>query len=788
MSISGKPGDANHRTASVGQYRRMEISVSDARLIRLHGVQTVDEARAATVEAICHLFAFDAHESAAVFSGAGLDDVPSATSARKSGKGSPSLADVAYFPADAKQILRENQAALTEIPVWRLRVVPWLNRSRKPSADTLAVLSGRLNELPPQPRATTTAVAIERMARRGEGGQIVSAGFVPQLLMAADHRDLSLFSSAFEAGVIAAGVIWSKPGSQLEIGFTTLGMSNVEEAMFGVPVTLANAWSTVAVLLIGAARVELWDTTGFELVCDEVTWSEYSLPESSQTRALERVAEVLALKPTQEYGNLPGSNFIDGDFFRVDYLRHGDVWSLSAPHRVIAYNQGEWDDEALADVEAFVHRCQEAARSAKPTNRHPFASMPDAMRVRQMPVFDPARLLTSDEAFVLFDLSSDGTLQCRTRTATLEFAASVPLTRETQALLERHAIDRASGVVRKCDGALTLSALIDSLSADMADWTAGLGQMGRLYVSLGRGVTASPIVEVLTRLGIPAVRSVSLALNAATGAVYRDDRVAHCRDGYANTTTARIVFDTASAHPAGALAWAEPEAKFVATWYADCQLLSGRAHVTGAGADVFHFCGHARGNSEAFDNALDLSAEVGGPLTAYELLGGEGVWHSTAFASLNACEAGAGEARSPLRLRSASVAEALLVRGVRWVLAPAWRVGDRFAAVFSAVFHFVFAQERDPYVALWHARRLATDGFAKVAELDSLGSHLDRILGEDWRGELVQQRHPAAVASDVSAFELHERVMLLPLAAPDPVDSAIAMTRQAQAFRHHLED
>jgi hypothetical protein len=221
--------------------------------------------------------------------------------------------------------------------------------------------------------------------------------------------------------------------------------------------------------------------------------------------------------------------------------------------------------------------------------------------------------------------------------------------------------------------------------------------------------------------------------------------------------------------------------------YPDSQVLSGRERVTGGGADVFHFSGHARGNGEAFDNALDLSAESGGPVTAYDLLSGEGVWQSTTLVSLSACEAGAGEAHAPMRVRSASVAEAVLVRGARWVLAPAWRVGDQFAAVFTAVFHFIFAQERNPHHALWHARRLTGNDFTNVAELDALEWHLDRVLGKEWRSGLTQQRHPDAVTADVTAFELHERVMLLPLAAPDFVGTTIATSRQTSAFRNHVD-
>lgn len=763
----------------------MGISESESRLRRLHAVSTLDEVHAATIASICHLFALGDQAAAAVRSAAGLDDDPVDLAARMWGQRPPDLYDVAHFPADAKQILGGAEAALVEVPEWRARVVPWLDRAREPSADVLAVLAERLNELPRGVQAASNADAIVGMARRGEAGEVVSAGFVPQVLVAADHRDHALFSGSFSADDIAVGMLWGEPGSRLEIGFLTSGEEGV---IFGVPVTLANARSTVSTLLAGAARVELWDTTGFDPMCEESTWSEYSFPEGGMSRVLTLIADILARQSAPEYGELPGPDFSDGDFFRVDYLRHGDLWSLSAPHRAIAYDEGEWDEVAQTDVEAFVRRCQEAARSDAPPDHHPFASIPDAMRLRRMPVFDPARLLAENEAFALFDLTPGGRLQCHTRIALMEFAYTVPLAAETLALLEQHARDRAVGVVRCRAGALTLQRLIASLTADIAERLVTLKEKTRVYVSLGRGLTSSPLLEVLLRLGVGAVRSVSLALNAATGAGFGDDRLTHCRDGYANAATARVVVDRADAHPSGPLPWVELEATFVSEWYPEHQVLSAREHVTGVGADVFHFCGHARGNAEVFDNALDLSAELGGPVTAYDILGGEGVWQGTALAALSGCDAGAGEAHALLRVRSASVAEALLVRGVRWVLAPAWKVGDQFAAVFTAVFHFVFAQERNPYLALWHARRLAGNDFANVAELDALAWHLDRVLGEKWRRRLAQRRDAAAVAADVAAFELHERVMPLPLAAPDPVEMTFTRSRQLTAFRNHVED
>ncbi|GAA1167509.1 hypothetical protein MOX01_31660 [Microbacterium oxydans] len=751
----------------------------------MYGVSTLKEVHAETVASICHLFALDEQVAAAVRSAAGLDDDPVDLAGRMRGQRPPDLVDVAHFPADAKQILGGADAALAEVPEWRARVVPWLDRAREPSADVLAVVAERLNELPRGVKAASNVDAVVGMARRGEAGDVVSAGFVPQMLIAADHRDYALFGGSFSADDIAAGILRVEPGSRLEIGFLTPGE---ESAIFGIPVTLANARSTVSTLLVGAARVELWGTTGFDPMCEESTWTEYSFPEGGLSRVLTLIADVLARQSAPEYGELPGSDFADGDFFRVDYLRHGDLWSLSAPHRAIAYDEEEWGEVAQAEVEAFVRCCQLAARSAASLDRHPFASLPDAMRLRRMPVFDPARLLGEDEAFALFDLTPDGRLQCRARIALMESAYTVPLSTQTLGLLERHARDRAVGAVRCRDGALALQRLIASLSADIAERLAALKGKTRVYVSLGRGLTSSPLLEVLLRLGVGAVRSVSLALNAATDAALGDDRLTHCRDGYANAATARIVVDRADAHPSGSLPWAEFEATFVSKWYPKNQVLSAREHVTGVGADVFHFCGHARGNGEVFDNALHLSAELGGPVTAYDILGGEGVWQGTALAVLSGCDAGAGKAHAPLRVRSASVAEALLVRGVRWVLAPAWKVGDQFAAVFTAVFHFVFAQERNPYLALWHARRLASNDFANVAELDALEWHLDRVLGETWRCGLTQQRDVAAVTADVAAFELHERVMLLPLGVPDAVERTIAASRQMTAFRNHVED
>jgi hypothetical protein len=166
---------------AVGQYRRMGNSESDSRLLRLFGVSTLDDARAATIMSVCHLFALDARATAAVLAAEGLENDTVDHSARIwGGQRRPDLHDVAHFPADAKQVLGGAEPALAAVYEWRARVIPWLDRARQPSADVLDVLAERLNNLSGGVRAANTADAIARMARRGEAGN-VRVGEVPGL-------------------------------------------------------------------------------------------------------------------------------------------------------------------------------------------------------------------------------------------------------------------------------------------------------------------------------------------------------------------------------------------------------------------------------------------------------------------------------------------------------------------------------------------------------------------------------------------------------------------------------
>jgi hypothetical protein len=134
------------------------------------------------------------------------------------------------------------------------------------------------------------------------------------------------------------------------------------------------------------------------------------------------------------------------------------------------------------------------------------------------------------------------------------------------------------------------------------------------------------------------------------------------------------------------------------------------------------------------------------------------------------------------------VAEALLVRGVRYVVAPAWTVGDLYAAVFSACFHFHYAQDGDPLWAFTLTRTLFSTDFENIGLHDALDWHLQRKFGVSWHENLSASVDDPGAADNLAAFEMHERVLFVAEShAFGLADQVIAAHHRAAKFRSLAE-
>lgn len=97
---------------------------------------------------------------------------------------------------------------------------------------------------------------------------------------------------------------------------------------------------------------------------------------------------------------------------------------------------------------------------------------------------------------------------------------------------------------------------------------------------------------------------------------------------------------------------------------------------------------------------------------------------------------------------------------MRYVVAPAWKIDDLYAAVFAACFHFHFAQDANPYAAYHLTRKLFETRFARIADHDALKFHLDQMFPNiDWFEKLCRSHLGPDDPANLAAFELLERVL-----------------------------
>lgn len=222
-------------------------------------------------------------------------------------------------------------------------------------------------------------------------------------------------------------------------------------------------------------------------------------------------------------------------------------------------------------------------------------------------------------------------------------------------------------------------------------------------------------------------------------------------------------------NPDGTLAWAETEARYVASLFGAKALLGGNASEVKVrealpGCSLVHFATHGKLDRDSpFNSALMLAG--GEELTVYELAG---IRLDAELAVLSACETGKGRTTGGDDLLG--LTRALLGAGVRRAVVSLWPVDDLSTSLLMGEFYRRLLTGISPAAALRHAREYLRN--LSTSDLPGEIERLKKATGIPVPGEAI-----------LTATPPREETVSLP-ESPSRPGRPFAPTRPTRDFSH----
>ena len=448
-------------------------------------------------------------------------------------------------------------------------------------------------------------------------------------------------------------------------------------------------------------------------------------------------------------------------FLRVDQLRLLDAWMLAPelarawPSGPVAPRLSTIDPSDIAqqsfDEDVDLH-FERRVRSLSTVGSIPASALTLPLDANDLPYARPSEFLAEGEAFVHLDLARGGQILTAHWVDGSEAAAVEYLAISDPDAIAAHRMNAVLGQVR--DNSRTLRAAMETVylalkSSDLVR----VGGLRRVYVRPSSSLMAVPVTAVLESL-LPAevVISLPLALGTASGDAL-DTRAPDYMDASGGWLNRRAIHIFA---PPSTLPNVPREAHALSEMYSRFRISQDADAFLATDIDVVHFAGHGVGGGFTGENGLDFGNAV---VTSRDILKG-GTRRHTSLAVIDACSGALAEADRVPHDRSLSVADSLLVRGTRFVLAPLWAVSDAFAPVFCTVFQQAFSECADPYKSLKIAHGFVMMDFEEdhrhPFDYGSFAWTLGRYFGGDGK-DLWRQPAVKAGRTDRFAFQLFER-------------------------------
>lgn len=542
-------------------------------------------------------------------------------------------------------------------------------------------------------------------------------------------------------------------------------------------VSVESCVATVKAALLGGWRIELRESeTDCPLV---VACGSAWRPDPSWIE--------MVVAAFREFSTGTASENALDQFLRVDQLRLLDAWLL-APELANKWDRGSTAPHLVDGLQSSIAHTpsdeelipvfERRVRSLSTVGSIAASALPLPLTGKELPYARVGEFLEVGDVFVHLDLTrggrvlimhwADGSGRAEVEYLTVDAPGDIALHRQCAVLSQvRTNLHALHGAMRTIGRALAGSSLAQ---------TSGLKHV---YLRPSASVLAVPVSGVLEAvLGVHVVLSLPLSLGTASGDAL-DTRISDYLDGpegWLNRFAIHVFAPECSDLPN-----VSREAHILSELYPRCLVSEDAQTFLKTDMDVVHFAGHGNGGGFTHENALFFGDTV---VTSRDILKG-GTRVRTSLAVIDACSGALAEADRVPHDRSLSVADSLLVRGARFVLAPLWSVADTFAPVFCTVFQQAFSESADPYLSLKIAHRLVELNFeADHADPFDFGPFVDtleRIFGGDrnrsWRERAIQ-----AGRTDRFAFQLFERPTRNLQRPVDKVDRIIADSRRYSRY------
>jgi hypothetical protein len=296
-------------------------------------------------------------------------------------------------------------------------------------------------------------------------------------------------------------------------------------------------------------------------------------------------------------------------------------------------------------------------------------------------------------------------------------------------------------------GEETLRILIGMLEQPFRGWFSVLGDKpSRIWYSTGRQLTGVPLHFLLGVVSVTeCVRSPSLFISALVDEATEREETSQYR--------LLDVFDCSAGE--SRIDFASKECQAIQ----DCYGYSLSKHSSDdfqcSEADVIHVSAHGKGFGEAADNMLLLGSSGDEVVDVIDILRAPGALRADLI-FLDVCSVGSVNNATTALHEGVSVADALLLRGARYVVAAEWPIGDYYGALYSVAFHFANTQNHSVPASL-HIVRAYFQGTLQYPEMERLlDDILERTFG-DWRKRSGQLRSKPDDVGYLAAFEVHGR-------------------------------
>ena len=296
-------------------------------------------------------------------------------------------------------------------------------------------------------------------------------------------------------------------------------------------------------------------------------------------------------------------------------------------------------------------------------------------------------------------------------------------------------------------GEETLRVLIGALEQPLRRWFSVLGVTpSRIWYSTGRQLTGVPLHFLLSVVSsTECVRSPSLFISALVDAALERVEVSNYR--------LLDVFDCSAG--ASRIDFATKECQAIQDCYGYYLSKHSSDDFLCSEADVIHVSAHGKGFGEAADNMLLMGCSGDEVVDVIDILRAPGTLRAELI-FLDVCSVGSVNNATTALHEGVSVADALLLRGARYVVAAEWPIGDFYGALYSVAFHFANRQNHNVPASL-HIVRAYFQGSLQYPEMERLlDDLLERTFG-DWRKRSAQLRSKLDDVGYLAAFEVHGR-------------------------------